>query len=183
MPTSTFANDRDSPQSWVPKSSPSPQGQDATSIAHSWGWGRMQAIRQKQTQTRQKQAGQADKADRQPHLQEPASSTSVWGTIARGTEKGTAGAGARGAERKRKRESPSGPPPTSATARRCSPSLPTQPHNHPSIHPLIHPSVHACIHRPSLTEGWVGAAPSKGAAGDARWDASCSVFSCSRRTV
>lgn len=54
---------------------------------------------------------------------------------------------------------------------------------HLSIHPFIYSSIHASVHRPSLTEGWVGAAPSKGAAGDARWDASCSVFSCSRRTV
>lgn len=143
MPTSTFANDRDSPQSWVPKSSPSPQGQGATSIAHSWGWGRMQAIRQKQTQTRQKQAGQADKTDRQPHLQEPASSTSVWGTIARGTEKGTAGAGARSAERKRKRESPPGlPQPQQRPEGAAHPFPPSLTIIHPPIHILIHPCIH-----------------------------------------
>lgn len=102
----------------------------------------MQAIKQKHRQDRNKQDRQT-RQNRQPHLQEPASSTSVWGTIARGTEKGTAGAGAiRSAEKKRKRESPPGPPSISATARRCSPSLPT------SL-TIIHPSSHSLSYPPT----------------------------------
>lgn len=73
---------------------------------------------------------------RQPHLQEPASSTSVWGTEAREAEAGAAGGGHRGedrqTERKRGRVTAARPPSRNAGQEaRARPSGP----------PLVHPSV------------------------------------------
>lgn len=64
------------------------------------GGGRSRQAENTQTE---RQAGQADGAVIWPHLQEPASSTSVWGTDAREEEERAAGTGERA---ERERESP-----------------------------------------------------------------------------
>lgn len=169
-----FRNSRDSPLPLVPKGFLSvPPGLGSYFLCSYLGRDRRgsRTGRQKQTH-RQRQAGQADGAEREPHLQEPASSTSVWDTDAREAERRVAGA----AEGRGQRERVTSSPPSAGMASRHSSNLPTQPsRGRPSFLPSIH--------RPRLTEACAGATPSAGAAGDALWAASCSVFSCSRRMV
>lgn len=129
-----FRNSRDSPLPLVPKGFPSvPPGLGSYFLCSYLGRDRRgsRTGRQKQTH-RQRQAGQADGAEREPHLQEPASSTSVWDTDAREAERRVAGA----AEGRGQRERVTSSPPSAGTASRHSSNLPTQPsRGRPSFHP------------------------------------------------
>lgn len=140
---------RDSPLPWVPRGFPlflplPPGAGVPLPLLISGGRSEREQDRQADTDTRtERQAGQADGAERQPHLQEPASSTSVWGTDAREAEREVAGAGTGGRGEGRERERvTSSPPPTSAgMALRHSPALSTQPSRvRPSFNPSITPA-------------------------------------------
>lgn len=167
-----FRNSRDSPLPLVPKGFPSvPPGLGSYFLCSYLGRDRRgsRTGRQKQTH-RQRQAGQADGAEREPHLQEPASSIPACGTLMPERQRGEWQGRQRGEGRER--ESPPAPP-VQERPRGTAPTCP------PSPRGAALPS----IHRPRLTEACAGATPSAGAAGDALWAASCSVFSCSRRMV
>lgn len=97
------------------------------------GGGRSRQAENTQTE---RQAGQVDGAVIWPHLQEPASSTSVWGTDAREEEKRAAGAGT-GERAERKRERVTSNPINAPMARMHSPALPAQPSDHLSFPPSI----------------------------------------------
>lgn len=82
------------------------------SFAHSWeevGEGANRQAEQTHGETK-RQARQADGAEKQPHLQEPASSTSVWGTDATEGEGRAAGEAQGRGQRERERQSHLKPP-------------------------------------------------------------------------
>lgn len=168
---------RDDPLALVPQmASLCPPELGPTSFAHNWEQGRIgegagQAGRKRHTDSdkRGRQTGQRDSPTYRNQLPVPAC-----GALMPERQRGECGrSGQRQGGREKERVT-SGP-------RKSRNGLEAQPRpTHPALKdPPLHPS----IHHPSLTEGCAGATPSAGAAGDALWAASCSVFSCSRRMV